>query len=43
MRNEILQEGLQSQLSILQEVTVIVVFEPPLGGQREAEAWERVL
>lgn len=42
VRDEILQEGLQSQLSVLQEVTVVVVFEPALGWQREAEAWKHV-
>lgn len=40
--DEILQEGLQSQLPVLQEVAVVVVFEPALGRQRETEAWKHV-
>lgn len=43
MGDQVLQEGLQSQLSVLQEVTVVVVFEPSFGGQRETEAWEHLL
>lgn len=43
MGHEVLEEGLQAQLSVLQELGLIVVFEPALRRKRQSESREHLL
>lgn len=43
MGHKVLEEGLQAQLSVLQEVGLIVVFEPALWRKRQSESREHLL
>jgi hypothetical protein len=41
--DQVLQEDLEAPLPRLQEVCLVVVLEPALGRQTEAEAWKHLL
>lgn len=43
MGHKVLEEGLQAQLSVLQELGLIVVFEPALRRKRQSESREHLL
>lgn len=43
MGHQVLEEGLQAQLTVLQELRLVVVFEPAFGRQSESEPREHLL